>query len=67
MPLLALLFTWYLKIGMQENSVTQTPEKLYTQKGFIAYLVIIGLIFICLTFIDIPLLNIVVETRAIEY
>ena len=66
-PLLAFLFTWYLKIGMQANSVTQTPEKLYTQKGFIAYLVIVGLMFICLTFIDIPLLNIAVETRSIQY
>jgi hypothetical protein len=67
MPFLALMFTWYLKIGMQANSVTQTPEKLYTQKGFIAYLAIIGLMFICLTFIDIPLLNTIVETRSIQY
>ena len=37
-PFIALLFTWYLKIGFEENSIVQTPEKLYLKKKFILYI-----------------------------
>lgn len=63
-PFLALLFTWYLKIGMQANSVTQTPEKLYTQKPFIAYLAFTGLIAVLLMLVDIPHLETLLKTHS---
>jgi decaprenyl-phosphate phosphoribosyltransferase len=56
-PLLALLFVWYLWIGMQANSVTQNPERLYKERGFLAYLSFCFLVILVLTFVDIPVLN----------
>ena len=56
-PFFALLFAWYLSIGMQSHSPTQNPEKLYKESGFIAYLLflatVVGLLFV----IDIPWLH----------
>lgn len=60
LPFLALLFTWYLKIGMQSNSVTQTPEKLYTQRKFVGYIILTGTFVIALMLIDIPELEILI-------
>ena len=60
LPFLALLFTWYLKIGMQSNSVTQTPEKLYTQRKFVGYIILTGAFVIALMLIDIPELEILI-------
>jgi 4-hydroxybenzoate polyprenyltransferase len=64
-PLLAFLFTWYLKIGMQANSVTQTPEKLYTEKAFVAYVFFTGLVVIALMFIELPQLDSLLQTNTI--
>jgi hypothetical protein len=52
-----LLFVWYLWIGMQANSVTQNPERLYKERGFLAYLSFCFLVILVLTFVDIPVLN----------
>jgi decaprenyl-phosphate phosphoribosyltransferase len=62
-PLLALLFVWYLLIGMRSNSVTQNPERLYREKGFMTFLAMTLAIIILLTFVDIPSLNILLETH----
>lgn len=56
-PLFSLLFAWYLKISMEENSAAQNPEKLFFNKKFIAYVVLISLLVYYLILIDIPLLN----------
>lgn len=57
-PLFALLFTWYLAMGMRPNSATQDPEKLYKEPGFMSYLILlctaVGLLFV----IDLPWLQI---------
>jgi len=66
MPFLALMFTWYLKIGMQANSVTQTPEKLYTQKSFILYILFCGCLVGTLMVVDIPQLHILLQTVTAE-
>lgn len=65
MPFLALLFTWYLIIGMRAQSVAQSPEKLYREGPFVAYVVALCLLIIVLMFVDLPWLNILVENRAI--
>jgi decaprenyl-phosphate phosphoribosyltransferase len=56
-PFLALLFTWYLQIGFDENSIVQTPEKLYQKKGFVAYVLFLFVLLVLLLKIDIPILN----------
>lgn len=56
-PFIALLFTWYLRIGFDENSIVQTPEKLYQKKGFVAYVLFLFALFVLLLKIDIPALN----------
>ncbi len=60
-PLFALLFAWYLSIGRQEHSPTQTPEKLYKEKKFIGFIVFLCIVCTGLFFIDIPWLQVLVE------
>jgi hypothetical protein len=45
-----------LRIGMRPNSPVQNPEKLYTERGFFAYLVVAFAIFVLLMFTRIPIL-----------
>lgn len=56
-PLISLMFTWYLAIGMQPDSIAQTPELLYRKKCFLAFvgLVVVSLIFLFV--VDIPVLH----------
>jgi 4-hydroxybenzoate polyprenyltransferase len=41
LPFFAILFVWYLKIGMLPNSPAQRPEKLYSEKGFLIFIIFI--------------------------
>lgn len=36
-PFLAVLFAWYLRIGLNVESAAQRPEKLYKERGFMVY------------------------------
>jgi len=63
MPFLALLFTWYLIIGMRAGSVAQSPEKLYQEKPFVAYVVALVLLIVLLFFVDLPWLDPLMESR----
>ena len=56
-PFFALLFAWYLKIGLMKNSPVQGTEKLYTRKWFMLYLVLFTILFCTLMFVDIPVLQ----------
>jgi len=53
-PLFALLFVWYLHLGMKEDSIAQRPEQMYREKGFLAYVLFLGAVVTALFFIDIP-------------
>lgn len=53
-PLAAGLFAYYMKIGLQPDSPVQNPEKLYRQRGFLAYLIVCTLAFVVLMFTSIP-------------
>lgn len=55
-PLAAGMFTYYLRIGMRPNSPVQNPEKLYTERGFFAYLLVSFTLFVLLMFTSIPTL-----------
>ena len=52
-PFIALLFTWYLRIGFEKNSIVQTPEKLFKKKKFILYIVFLFCLLIFLFLADI--------------
>lgn len=60
-PLFAILFVWYLAMGMTPRSPTQDPEKLYRQGGFMAYVVFLGAVVALLLIVDIPWLQFFVE------
>ena len=60
-PLFALLFVWYLAIGMKPYSQSQDPEKIYRERGFMAYVVFLGIVVMLLLIVDIPRLQFLVE------
>jgi decaprenyl-phosphate phosphoribosyltransferase len=60
-PLFAVLFVWYLAIGMRPHSPTKDPEKFYRERGFMAYVVFLAAAVWLLLVVDIPVLNIFVE------
>ena len=61
LPLFAVLFVWYLYIGMQTNSVSQAPEKLYKQKKFVLFVAALGAVAVGLLFVDLPWLHVLLE------
>ena len=56
-PLLEVLFCWYLGIGMDDDSAAQRPEKLYRHPGMLLLVVLIFVLGAALLFIDIPQLD----------
>jgi 4-hydroxybenzoate polyprenyltransferase len=66
MPFFALLFVWYLKIGLKTDSVTQRPEKLFSEKKYIAFVLLLSAQVTILYFVDIPWLDILVDYHVLE-
>jgi len=56
-PFIALLFTWYLSIGFEQNSIVQSPEKLYSKKAFVVYVCFLFVLMVALLKFDLPALN----------
>ena len=65
-PFLALLFTWYLVIGMRLQSPAQAPEKLYREKIFVLYVAALAGLIAVLFFVHLPWLNVLVESHVLE-
>ena len=65
-PFLAIMFAWYLAIAMKSTSAAQTPEKLYQERRFIAYVAFVGLLITALFFVDLPWLNVLVEHHVVQ-
>ena len=65
-PFLALLFTWYLVIGMRAQSPAQSPEKLYREKPFVLYVAALGGLIVVLFFVHLPWLNVLVEGHVLQ-
>lgn len=63
-PFFALLFAWYLKIGLLKDSPVQGSEKLYTRKWFMLYVVLFCLFLTVLMFVDIPWLRFFLRNTA---
>lgn len=53
MPILFILFSYYLMLSYQEDSVVQKPEKLYREKKLLAMVFLFGMTILVLTFWDI--------------
>ncbi len=64
-PFLALLFAWYLAIGFRSKSAAQTPEKLYREKKFIVFVILVVAVLTTLFIVDIPTIGWLVES--VEY
>ena len=56
-PFFAALFTYYLRVGLQKESIAQAPEKLYQSKGLMVILLLLVLSVLGLTFYDIDLVE----------
>lgn len=61
LPLFAILFTWYLALGMKPASATQTPEKLFREKPFMVFTLLLCLAIALLFSVEIPVLDILVD------
>jgi 4-hydroxybenzoate polyprenyltransferase len=55
-PLVAGFICYYTAIALKPDSAAQSPEKLYREKGLMAYLVVCVLAFFALMFVHIPAL-----------
>jgi 4-hydroxybenzoate polyprenyltransferase len=66
MPFLAFLFTWYLVVGMRTNSVVQNPERLYREWPFVLYVGALGVLIGLLFFVDLPWLEVLVESHVLR-
>lgn len=55
-PMFAGLFVFYLKLGLQEDSPVQKPEKLYREGTLMIYLISSVAVFVFLLFLEIPVL-----------
>lgn len=56
-PSIALLFAWCFHMGLSACSVAEHPEKLHKHKDFMAFFVLVGLLFWFSMVVDIPQLN----------
>ena len=55
-PFVAGLFAFYLQLGLMPDSPAQNPERLYRQRGFVAYVGLCFGVFVILMFTEIPAL-----------
>lgn len=64
-PLVAVLFGWYLFLGAKEDSVVQTPERLYEERGLWYFMVFIFAVAVFSFYIEIPYLARFLEIKAL--
>lgn len=55
MPFIFGLFCFYLAIAFKPDSAVQKPEKLYREKKLLAYIAVLIIVLIILTFVNIPM------------
>lgn len=65
-PLFSLMFAWYLAIGLKPNSAAQAPERLFGERGFLAFVGLICVVVAILFYVDIPGLHILVEPISVQ-
>ena len=66
MPFLIGLFCYYFWLSYAKDSAVQKPEKLYREKGLMAYCFLVAVLFTALMFVDIPQLNFLTDLQLIN-
>jgi 4-hydroxybenzoate polyprenyltransferase len=56
-PFVAGLFTWYLRMGLDEDSAAQHPEKLLRERGLMLYVTFLTILIAVLFLVRIPILQ----------
>jgi decaprenyl-phosphate phosphoribosyltransferase len=62
-PFYALLFVWYFRIGLKKGSSAQRPERLYRERMFVVYVLLLVLFTMAMFSVDLPWLRIFLETN----
>jgi len=65
-PLFAVLFTWYLAIGLKSDSAAQAPEKLYREAIFMGFAGFTFLMAAVLFFVRVPFLHGLMDPQLIS-
>jgi hypothetical protein len=63
-PFFALLFTWYMAIGLRAESAAQAPEKLYREGRFLAFVAFLVVLVGVLFFVDLPFMRVLMAPVA---
>ena len=66
MPAVTALFAQYLALSFRAGSSAQAPEKLYRERGLMALVALLAVVFLAATVFDVPLLKMFVEQRYIS-
>jgi 4-hydroxybenzoate polyprenyltransferase len=64
-PLLCVLFALYMRIGYSKDSAAQAPENLFKQPLLFGLALAIVVLFLVLTFVDLPFLSVFTDTHFI--
>jgi hypothetical protein len=65
-PLIAILFGYYLHLGLQPASVAQRPETLHKDRGLVAIMIALSAVLVLLSFIDLPFVRHLVQSTFME-
>ncbi len=65
-PLFSLMFAWYLAIGLKPHSAAEAPERLFSERRFVAFVAVLCAITGVLFYVDIPGLHILVEPITVQ-
>jgi 4-hydroxybenzoate polyprenyltransferase len=57
LPMITFLFAYYLALAMQPRSVAQRPEALFRDRGLMALVTLVCVLFVVTSFVDFPLLE----------
>jgi 4-hydroxybenzoate polyprenyltransferase len=66
MPLIVIMFAYYLALAMQPGSSAQNPEKLFRERGLGLLVLLIASLFALTTFVNFPMLASLTEQRFIS-
>jgi hypothetical protein len=66
LPVISVLFAYYLALSMQPGSSAQSPERLFREHGLMILVAVLLAVFAFATFNDIPSLSVLTEQRYIR-
>ena len=66
-PLLAILFVWYLRVGLKPDSAAQHPERLFREKGLFFFVLLLAVLMVLLLFMDVPWLHVLLSNSLLTF